>query len=226
MWSSLSTFVFAILASTAHGAAVEKKPSVTCYSGPQDVPALHTGLLSVLGGADSLLGLDDRKNVVAPKYATVADSFTVTFQHCPDLGKINNKPPSSDAKYINQRLGRIVVQETDKIPSDSCLTIQNPQNATTASKPNLYLRVAKCSSDTKPSADQIFSHGFLEGKDTDYLLWVGNKKTPCHKYGFGWKTTGEPDYNVVTNKPGRAQLECMKQPKAKSLQFYKPEAEE
>ncbi|KAI8593791.1 hypothetical protein BDZ88DRAFT_485956 [Geranomyces variabilis] len=206
--------------SSAHAAAV--KASVTCYSGPQDGEAVHTGLLSVLGGSDNLLGLDKRKNVVAHKYATLAKNFTITFQVCPDLGKITVKAPPGKDAYTDQHLGRIYVKQTDDIPSGSCLTITNPQNATTASKPNVYLKVDKCSSDTKPSADQIFSHGFVDNGDSDFLLWVGDKKTPCHNYGFGWKTSGSPHYDIVTNKPGRAQLECMKNPKATSLQYYNP----
>ncbi|KAJ3183110.1 hypothetical protein HDU87_007532 [Geranomyces variabilis] len=222
MRASIATMaaLIAILDSTAHAAAV--KPSIACYSGPKNGEAVHTGLLSVLGGSDNLLGLDKHKNVVALKYASLAKNFTITFQVCPDLGKINVQAPPGKNAYTDQHMGRIYVKKTNDIPAGSCLTVTNPQNATTASKPNVYLKVDKCSSDTEPAADQIFSHGFVDNGDSDFLLWVGDKNTPCHNYGFGWKTTGSPDNNIVTNKPGRAQLECMKNPKAVALQYYSP----
>lgn len=140
-------------------------------------------------------------------------------QFCPDLGTINNTP-KGDA-YLNQHLGRIVIEPSSVVGANTCLTVTNPQDATTATKPNLLLKAEACTSNTKPSTSQIFSHGFADGGDDDYLLYVGSKSTTCGRtYGFGWKTSGDPNYDIVTNGQGIAELECLSNPKAATLQYY------
>lgn len=104
-----------------------------------------------------------------------------------------------------------------------CLTVTNPQDATTATKPNLLLKAEPCISNTKPPTSQIFAHAFEDMGDDDFLLYAGSKSIACHEYGFGWKTTGDPHYNVVTNSQGIAELECLNNPKAVQLNYYNAE---
>merc|ERR1711879_118778 len=101
-------------------------------------------------------GLDDHHRLVKADKGVVK-SFGVKFQACPSLGSYNLS--------ANQFKGRLLLETSDFVGENTCLTIYNP----TAGAP-YYAKAQKCQSGVTPPLTQVWSYGIAS---STHIAWAG-----------------------------------------------------
>ncbi|KZV91561.1 hypothetical protein EXIGLDRAFT_837037 [Exidia glandulosa HHB12029] len=181
--TALSLFAATVAAAAVSSDATSTKPCFTVKS----------GYFSGFTNETIHFGLDEHHRLVKADTGVVKQ-FKINFQACPALGGYYPNVPSY--------LGRIVLQTSSFVSSNTCLTIQSP----ISDDGPWTAQAQKCGDATKPSAAQKWVYGSDFGGT---IFWAGSKECGNSDLGAGYEShTGNDSQPVITTGTHLIQLRC------------------